>query len=141
MHFLHLQGRLAFSSIFFTRVNCKGLRSRYNLVMINDDKSSSRRHLAFTLCQVLLYTFYVLLIKKKNKQQQNKNKKWDYDSGNHDEREAQIRPGNCWACHALLGVGLEEGIGNHSTPASAGSPGRRLPTLPVNQPCPGWQSL
>ena len=34
--------------------------------MINDDKSSSRRHLAFTLCQVLLYTFYVLLIKKTN---------------------------------------------------------------------------
>ena len=37
----------------------------YNLIMINDYKNNSQHHLAFTTCQVLLYTFHVLLIKKK----------------------------------------------------------------------------
>ena len=37
----------------------------YNLIMSNDYKNNSQHHLAFTTCQVLLYTFHVLLIKKK----------------------------------------------------------------------------
>lgn len=102
----------------------------YNLLIINDDEDNSQYHLAFTICQV--FVLYFLCVAHFLKILKTALCMRERRGGRSTDVHWESLGEPCFR-----GVSPEEGIGNHSMSAAAGSPGRRLPTLPVNQPCPG----